>query len=262
MDPVVVEACPKDWAAALSDGKVTDLQKFVVGGEAPESWPGSLKDFATQCVTLTQELIQSATNTPPMIDHSTPHESSSGVLFLNDSSGYLFYQCQPEKAVPKKVKPKKHHETEIMSAFLSDLLQSSARFSETRFVGEKMTTFQTASFEAPQPFNHLRPVYLPLLASALVDLGSGLGHLPRRVMKRLKTRSSDMRCVAVEADPELHAAALKLESKEPVPERCLIRVLTRIEKSYVEEFKEEKEDGRVAIFFVVFIVVAISAKRP
>ncbi|KAM3181287.1 hypothetical protein ACTXT7_014664 [Hymenolepis weldensis] len=239
LDPT--ESCPKDWVDALSNGKITDLQEFIISGKAPSSWPMSLKAFASQCLTLTQELIQSASNTPPIVDSSTSQSSSNGVLSLNESAGYLFYNIELEKTAPRKVKQKKHHETEIMSAFLCDLLQNSAMLVDNSYNSDKMNTFQTAPFESwmdsqNRKFYHVK---LHLSAMALVDLGSGLGHLPRRVMQRLGTNCSSIRGVAVEADPKLHSTALNMESKEQEPNKRLIRVLARIEKTSIDQFKSQ-----------------------
>ncbi|VDN98991.1 unnamed protein product [Rodentolepis nana] len=234
-----IEACPKDWSDALCNGRITDLQQFIISGQTPSSWPESLKAFASQCLTLTQELIRSATNTPPIIDSSASQSASNGVLSLNKSAGYLFYNIEPAKAAPRKVKQKKHHETEIMSAFLCDLLQNSAIIACNPCDSDKMSTFQTAPFECPMDSQNMQlyRIELSLLPMAFVDLGSGLGHLPRRVMQRLGTNCSNIRCIAVEADPKLHSTALNMESKEQEPKKRLIRVLSRIEKSNIDQFK-------------------------
>nr|CDS25913.1 hypothetical protein HmN_000625200 [Hymenolepis microstoma] len=248
-DPI--EACPKDWADALSNGKITDLQQFIISGQTPSSWPESLRSFASQCLTLTQELIRSATKIPPIIDSSTSQSSSNGVLSLNKTAGYLFYNIEPPKTAPRKIKQKKHHETEIMSAFLCDLLQNLTTLDCYPYKGDKANTFQTAPFECPMDSQNkvLYRVELPLLPIAFVDLGSGLGHLPRRVMQRLGTECSNILGIAVEADPKLHSTALSMESKELEPKKRLIRVLARIEKSTIDQFRGQlseviSADGR------------------
>lgn len=127
------------------------FQEFVVGGNAPANWPASLKSFASECVTLTQELIQSASHMPPTTN-TKPNSSSLGSLCANKTSRHLYYQCLPceyRKAASRKVKPKKHHEIEIMSAFICDLLQNSLLLSEVPFPSDfgHEVTFQTAAFE-------------------------------------------------------------------------------------------------------------------
>ncbi|KAL5103889.1 Phosphatidylinositol-glycan biosynthesi clas F protein [Taenia crassiceps] len=242
----LVSICPKEWIEALSECTITDLQEFVVGGSAPAGWPESLKFFAEQCAVLTQELIQSATFTPPTTS-APPNTRSQGVLCLNVPAGHLFYQFHSHEAVgtaPRKVKPKKHHEIEIMSAFLCDFLQNSMLLSNSPLditskndSGRKVT-FQTASFEGPHDCGDCLAVNLPIFASMLVDLGSGLGHLPRRVLQRLGVTSPGLLVVAVEADPRLHDTALQMEAKESHPERRLVRLFARVEKDEVCLFRE------------------------
>ncbi|KAL5962865.1 Protein RRNAD1 [Taenia solium] len=243
----IVSVCPKEWVKALSESNITDLQEFVVGGSAPTDWPESLKFFAQQCATLTQELIQSATFMPP-ITSVPPYTPSQGILCLNIPAGHLFYQCQSNEAVktaPRKVKPKKHHEIEIMSAFLCDLLQNSMLLSNSSLDSasknnsNRRVTFQTAPFEGHQNPRDCLAVNLPTSASMLVDLGSGLGHLPRRVLQRLGVTSPGALVVAVESDARLHETALQMEAKEPRPERRLVRLFARVEKDEVCLFREK-----------------------
>uniref|UniRef100_A0A0R3X676 Methyltranfer_dom domain-containing protein n=1 Tax=Hydatigena taeniaeformis TaxID=6205 RepID=A0A0R3X676_HYDTA len=245
LDPV--STCPKEWVEALSDCEIAELQKFVVGGSVPTSWPESLKSFAEQCVTLTQELIESATFSPPATSVA-PQAPSQGILCLNAPARHLFYQCRPDELAgiaPRKVKPKKNHEIEIMSAFLCDLLQNSMLLSNSplggssKDVSNTKVTFQTAPFEGPHDSQGYLSVKLPTSASVLVDLGSGLGHLPRRVLQRIGTTLPGTLIVAVESNPVLHAKALQLESKKPHSERRLIQLFAHVEKGEFGQFKEK-----------------------
>lgn len=84
---------------------------------------------------------------------------------------------------------------------------------------------------------------------ALVDLGSGLGHLPRRVKRQLIQRSrahpslSSPLLIAVEADPVLHFKAIELADNEKgqkgaTQDVTLTRVLARVQKEKLQEFQD------------------------
>lgn len=73
----------------------------------------------------------------------------------------------------------------------------------------------------------------------MVDLGSGLGHLPCRVMQRLDLSTLDITSVAVEADADLHCSALKMDMKCPDPERRPIRLLACVEKEGLNQLMDE-----------------------
>lgn len=91
----------------------------------------------------------------------------------------------------------------------------------------------------PQDSRDYLSVNLPTSASMLVDLGSGLGHLPRRVLQRLDLMSLRPLVVAVESNAMLHDTALQMEAKEPHPGRRLIRLFAHVEKDEVCLFKEK-----------------------
>lgn len=93
--------------------------------------------------------------------------------------------------------------------------------------------------QGPHDFGDCLAVNLPISASMLVDLGSGLGHLPRRVLHRLGATSPRTLVVAVESDARLHETALQMEAKEPHPERRLVRLFAHVEKDEVCLLKEK-----------------------
>ncbi len=83
------------------------------------------------------------------------------------------------------------------------------------------------------------PLKLSSTFDALVDLGSGLGHLPRRVMRRLSSEGpSRARIVAIEADRAMHVKSVETEAlKENAAER-LVRVHTRLQTERLGELRE------------------------
>lgn len=128
-----------------------------------------------------------------------------------------------------------------MSALLCDILQDSVALADNPLENNSNKTFQTVPFDNPLNASNtdIKSLHLPLSVAALVDLGSGLGHLPRRVLQRLEEGSSAIQGVAVEGDSNLHSTALEMELKEPVPEKRLIRILARIEKNSIEQFIDQ-----------------------
>ncbi|VDD76648.1 unnamed protein product [Mesocestoides corti] len=241
-DPVV--SCPPDWIAALTNGKISHFQNVVVGGDAPDDWPDSLRRFANQCATFTRELMRLATAHPPT---ALRHDSKSrGFLCSNHPADCLHYHCKPQGGTgqaQRKVKWKKKHEIGIMSAFLCDLLDDSVGFSPaptTQCRDRTRVTFQTAEFEEACSCESQGTVSTGIEFNALVDVGSGLGHLPRLVMQRLRAGDATprRRVVAVEADAKLHNSAVDMEEREPNCHSRLIRVHARVTTSEVHDLRE------------------------
>ena len=82
-------------------------------------------------------------------------------------------------------------------------------------------------------------VDLKISVPFLVDLGSGLGHLPTRVMERLGTASSCTTSFAVESDSDLHSTALKMGMSYPHAEKRPIRIFTRVEKERLQQLMDQ-----------------------
>ncbi len=83
------------------------------------------------------------------------------------------------------------------------------------------------------------PLKLSSAFDALVDLGSGLGHLPRRVMRRLSSEGPcRARIVAIEADRAMHVKSVETEALKAKAEERLVRVHARVQKERLGELRE------------------------
>uniref|UniRef100_A0A0X3P1X8 Protein RRNAD1 n=1 Tax=Schistocephalus solidus TaxID=70667 RepID=A0A0X3P1X8_SCHSO len=244
-DPVL--CCPAEWKIALCSAEVRDLQSVVLGNPSPATWPASLKFFARQCMSLSRRLMESSSCIPISANQPT---ASIGHVVAVPSAGYLAYATvspSPNMTKHVKVKLKKQHEIEIMSAFVCDMLQDTLTAAPAVNYETRNRTFQTSEFfESPQPLTkESRSCASGRSAEpnvgGLVDLGSGLGHLPNYVMRMLSVVNPQIprpRLVAVEADPIIHSRAKELEDKKVSPNDRILRECIRVTTDNLENLRD------------------------
>ncbi|KAL7053320.1 hypothetical protein AAHC03_025486 [Spirometra sp. Aus1] len=246
-DPVA--CCPAEWRTTLCSAEISDLQSVVLGDPPPANWPASLKTFVRQCRTLSQRLTESSSC---ILTSPNQPTASFGHVITCSSAGYLAYataSSSSDTTKHVKVKLKKQHEIEVMSAFVCDMLQNTLTAATVANYDTRSRTFQTSEFFAfPQsPTRELRSCESSrsgqLRIGGLVDLGSGLGHFPNYVW-RMWTESvvnpqiPRPRLVAVEADATIHSRAKELEDKKVLPNDRIRRECLRVTTSNLEDLRE------------------------
>ncbi|KER21373.1 hypothetical protein T265_15104 [Opisthorchis viverrini] len=247
-----LEHLPELWATALAQASLQDLKLLVSGSTTNHLWPEELAAFAKSCVQYTLFLAE-AIRLPPECIPSTNHHR----LLLNSTSKCVDFISQLEvDEMCVRMNPKKSHEVRRMVSFLDHVL------SITGDVGTTSRTVPDRLKEAP-PYLIGDSDLLNCGASKrvqisngsvapgirfLVDIGSGLGHLPNAVALKLlskmtKEYNSDLRgVVAVECDTKLHDKAMSQLSQPSVSNDnglsgLVRRLLFRVESSNVDSFQ-------------------------
>ncbi|KAF5398480.1 hypothetical protein PHET_07427 [Paragonimus heterotremus] len=240
----------------------SDVKALVRGSLTPHHWPPDILQFAHACRKYTRLL----THHTALNSHSLC-KSDAGHLVPNQLAQCCDYVNRSRIAQLNCVNmsPKKQHEVERMVCLTEHVLHDlttcvlinrRSKIADNLEDDEQMSTFQTCSLLKESNMHIGSKCKLdsdgfkhPCAASPwIVDIGSGLGHLPNAIAVHLcqSTREGSYServvekpsVVAVECDPILHhRAQLRLLDKRFKFASPVRRILFRLESTNVNEFK-------------------------
>ncbi|KAF6772926.1 hypothetical protein AHF37_08018 [Paragonimus kellicotti] len=214
---------PTEWEQTLLKASFEELKALVRGSFCSHHWPPDILQFAHTCRKYTRLL----THHTALNSHSLC-KSEAGHLVPNQLAQCCDYVNRSRVTQLNRVNmsPKKQHEVERMVCLtehvLHDLTTSvltnrRSKIADSLENDEQMSTFQTCSLLKESDIHIGATCELDAVSPWIVDIGSGLGHLPNAIAVRLwqSTREgSHSECVvkkpsvvAVECDPLLHHRA-------------------------------------------------------
>ncbi|CAL8088519.1 unnamed protein product [Calicophoron daubneyi] len=189
------------WTEALESASFVQLKALVKGDDnASHHWPPDLVDFADQCRCYTRQLLLLTSVNPNLLRG----KSKYGQLIQNiDAACVDFVPLKPRadrmvKKQPLKVNPKKAHEIDRMTSLVEWLLHARCKSSGEDPIPGTYDIYDArcGNFQTKPLFDELEIVdgaadsageeelVMPNFRY-VVDIGSGLGHLPNSIARRL-----------------------------------------------------------------------------
>ncbi|CAH8646548.1 unnamed protein product [Dicrocoelium dendriticum] len=246
---------PNEWKIFFVTSSFDDLKTLVIGGPHSTLCPSDLLSFADSCRRFTRLLFE-LTKLPP----NSLRPGQDSCLVSNETTCDTYFRVQPTTFQPKHLgmTPKKSHEVAIMAELANymllgtkaSLISAGNRGATISGTESPLSTAITQlELDDAEPVSELSRLRL------LVDIGSGLGHLPNSVASKCTPHAATvcadhstcapLHVIAVDCDESLHRKAecsLRTRRAPTAPfccslERCVHRLLFRLDPTNVLQFK-------------------------